>query len=130
MTHYIRIENGEVKDVWDTPPAEGVGNNGWVNAIEIRHPSNPDRQGYHAHRYDLTTDPVQIIWDTYDFTVDERKGTMRMNAQTDFITELNLQKFDAMAYDPAKLLALKEAIAPRIAAIDAATTHEELDALL
>jgi hypothetical protein len=130
MTHYIRIENGEVKDVWDTPPAEGVGNNGWVNAIEIRHPSNPHRQGYRAHRYDLTTDPVQIIWDTYDFTVDERKGTMRMHAQTEFITEMNLQRNDAMAHDPAKLLALKEAIAPRVAAIDAATTHDELDALL
>ena len=130
MTHYIRIENGEVKDVWDTPPAKGVGNNGWVNAIEIRHPANPHRQGYREHRYDLTTDPVQIIWDTYDFTVDERKGTMRMHAQAAFMTELNLQRVDAMAYDPAKLLALKEAIAPRIAAIDAATTHEELDALL
>ena len=73
---------------------------------------------------------MQIIWDTYDFTVDERKGTMRMHAQAAFMTELNLQRVDAMAYDPAKLLALKEAIAPRIAAIDAATTHEELDALL
>jgi hypothetical protein len=73
---------------------------------------------------------VQIIWDTYDFTVDERKGTMRMHAQTEFITEMNLQRNDAMAHDPAKLLALKEAIAPRVAAIDAATTHDELDALL
>jgi hypothetical protein len=53
-----------------------------------------------------------------------------MHAQTEFITEMNLQRNDAMAHDPAKLLALKEAIAPRVAAIDAATTHDELDALL
>ena len=49
MSLYVRIENDQVKDCWDTPPAEGVGNNGWKNAIEIRPTIIPDRQGYTAH---------------------------------------------------------------------------------
>ena len=32
---YVRVVDGEVKDCWDTVPAEGVGNNGWMNAVEF-----------------------------------------------------------------------------------------------
>ena len=73
MTHYVQVLNGEVKQVWDTPPAEGVGNNGWRNAVEIRPAIQAGRQGYTAHRFDLNTDPVQIIWDTYEISVADRK---------------------------------------------------------
>jgi hypothetical protein len=40
------------------------------------------------------------------------------------------QMNDPTAYDPVKLQAAKDAVAPKIAAIEAATTHDELDALL
>ena len=56
MTHFVRVENGEVKDVWDTPPQEGVGNNGWRNAVEVRPSIQAGRQGYTAHRFDLNVD--------------------------------------------------------------------------
>ena len=130
MTHYVRVENGEVKDVWDTPPAEGVGNNGWKNAVEVRPAITAHRQGYTAHRFDLTTDPVQIIWDTYNITVADRKAGMIANANMGFQMEMQRQAMNPANYDPAALAAAQAAIAPKVAAINAATTHDDLDALL
>jgi hypothetical protein len=130
MTHYVRVENGQVKDVWDTPPAEGVGNNGWKNAVEVRPAITAHRQGYTAHRFDLTTDPVQIIWDTYNITVADRKAGMIANANMGFQTEMQRQAMNPANYDPAALAAAQAAIAPKVAAINAATTHDDLDALL
>jgi hypothetical protein len=130
MTHYVRVENGQVKDVWDTPPAEGVGNNGWKNAVEVRPAITAHRQGYTAHRFDLTTDPVQIIWDAYDITVADRKAGMIANANMGFQMEMQRQAMNPANYDPAALAAAQAAIAPKVAAINAATTHDDLDALL
>ena len=60
MTLYVQIVDNEVKQVWDTvPPA---GQDGWREAVELRAPIQNGRQGYTAHRFDLTTTPVQIIW--------------------------------------------------------------------
>ena len=61
MTHYVQILNGEVKQVWYTPPPEGVGNNGWKNAVEVRPAIADGRQGYTAHRFDLSTDQINEI---------------------------------------------------------------------
>jgi hypothetical protein len=130
MTHYVRVENGEVKDVWDTPPAEGVGNNGWKTAVEVRPAITAHRQGYTAHRFDLATDPVQIIWDTYNIPVADRKAGMIANANMGFQMEMQRQAMNPANYDPAALAAAQAAIAPKVAAINAATTHDDLDALL
>lgn len=130
MTHYVQVLNGEVKQVWDTPPAEGVGNNGWKNAVEVRPAITAHRQGYTAHRFDLATDPVQIIWDTYNITVADRKAGMIANANMGFQMEMQRQAMNPANYDPAALAAAQAAIAPKVAAINAATTHDDLDALL
>jgi len=130
MTHYVQVLDGEVKQVWDTPPAEGVGNNGWKNAVEVRPAITAHRQGYTAHRFDLTTDPVQIIWDTYDIPVADRKAGMIANANMGFQMEMQRQAMNPANYDPAALAAAQAAIAPKVAAINAATTHDDLDALL
>lgn len=130
MTHYVQVLDGEVKQVWDTPPAEGVGNNGWKNAVEVRPAITAHRQGYTAHRFDLATDPVQIIWDTYNITVADRKAGMIANANMGFQMEMQRQAMNPANYDPAALAAAQAAIAPKVAAINAATTHDDLDALL
>jgi len=136
MTHFVRVVNGEVKDVWDTPPSEGVGNNGWRNAIEVRPTITPHRQGYTAHRFDLNVDPVQIIWDTYDISVDDRKNGMKANVGFQFQqvvmeqTRLQMSPNPNEQYDAAAVETARQAIFTKQAAIDAATTHDELDALL
>lgn len=136
MTHFVRVVDGQVKDVWDTPPAEGVGNNGWRNAVEVRPAITPHRQGYTAHRFDLNTDPVQIIWDTYEIPVEDRKNGMKANAGFEFQqvvmqqTRLQLSPNPSEQFDPSVVETARQAMIAKQAAIDAATTHDELDALL
>jgi len=136
MTHFVRVVDGEVKDVWDTPPVEGVGNNGWRNAVETRASIIPHRQGYTAHRFDLNTDPVQIIWDSYDFTVEDRRGGMKGIEKNKFQqvvseqTGLQLSDNPDEQLDVSAIETARQTMLSKLAAIDAATTHDELDALL
>jgi len=125
---FVRIQNNQVTDCWDTPPP--VGQDGWKSAIEVRPAITAHRQGYTAHRFDINTDPVQIIWDTYDISVDDRKANMKANANMSFQMEMQRQAQNPANYDPAALTTAQAAIAPKVAAIEAATTHDELDALL
>lgn len=129
---YVQVVNGEVKQCWDTVPPEGVGNNGWKNAIEVRPAIIPNRQGYTAHTFDLTKDPVEIVWGTFDITVDERKSGMKSNAGFEFQRIAQEQAQAAVnggVYDAAAVAAAQAAMTAKQAAIDACTTHDELDAL-
>ena len=129
MTHFVQVLNGEVKQVWDTAPSEGVGNNGWRNAVEVRPSIQAGRQGYTAHRFDLNTDPVQIIWDTYEISVDERKSGMKANAGFEFQQVVNQQARNPETFDAAAIETARQTMITKQAAIDAATTHDALDAL-
>ena len=129
MSMYVQVINGEVKEVWDTAPADGVGNNGWKNAIEIRPNIAPNRQMYTGHSFDLNADPVQIIWGTRDVTVDERKDSMKANANFKYqqlVNQKSMPDSTVTDADIATALATKD---NTIAAIDAATTHDQLDAI-
>ena len=130
MTHYVQVLNGEVKQVWDTPPSEGVGNNGWKNAVEVRPSITDGRQGYTAHRFDLSSDPVKIIWDTFEISVADRKGSMKSNAEGAFQMVVNQQARNPATYDAAAIETARQTMITKQAAVDAATTHDELDALV
>jgi hypothetical protein len=130
MTHFVQVLNGEVKQVWDTPPSEGVGNNGWKSAVEVRPAITAHRQGYTAHRFDITTDPVQIIWDTFDISVADRKNSMKSGAGFEFQMVVNQQARNPETYDAAAIETARQAMITKQAAIEAATTHDQLDALL
>jgi len=127
MSLYVRIENGEVKDVWDTPPD---GRAGWKSAIEVKPTITLHRQYYTGHTFDLTKDPVEIVYGVGDVTVAERKEQMKQNAQMAFNMLFRQQAADPSTYDPVALQTAKDAVAPKQAAIDACTTHDQLDALL
>ena len=129
MGLYVRIVNNEVKDVWDTPPEEGVGNNGWKNAVEVRPTITPNHQGYTAHTFDLTKDPVEIVYGTFDIPVADRKAGMIANANFEVTMLLNGMARDPSTFDATKVAAAQAAAATKIAAINAATTHDELDAI-
>ena len=128
MTLHVRIQNSEVTDCWDTqPPAN---EDGWKDAIEVRPEIIPHRQGYTAHVFDITKTPVEIVYGTFDITVDERKSGMISNASFAFQQVIQEQARDPLKYDPKAVADAHAAIEPKIAAIEAATTHDELDALL
>ena len=126
--YFVRIQNNVVTNCWDTPPP--VGQDGWKSAVEVRPPITAHRQGYTAHRFDVTTDPVQIVYDTFDISVADRKVGMKANAAFAFQEEMRRQMQNPARYDPVALAALQATIAPKQAAIEAATSHDELDALL
>ena len=130
MSLYVQVVNGEVKQCWDTPPSEGVGNNGWKNAVEVRPAITAHRQGYTAHTFDISQDPVQIVYGTFDISVDELKGGMKGNAQFEFQRVVNQQASNPVTYDASAIEAARQTMVAKQAAIDAATTHDELDALL
>jgi hypothetical protein len=127
MSLNVRIENGEVKDVWDTPIDS---RKGWKSAIEVKPTIIAHRQYYTAHTFDLTKDPVEIVYGVADVTVAERKEQMKQQAQMAFNRLFRQQAENPSTYDPVALQAAKDSVAPRQAAIDACTTHDELDALL
>jgi hypothetical protein len=129
----IKIVNGEVKEVWDTPPPEGE--EGWTTAIEVRPALTPNRQQYTAHHFDITKDPVEIVWGVQDITAEDRKSGMR--AQAGFVFRQVVQEemrkevddFPETQYNAATVDAARIAFETRVTAINAATTHDELDAL-
>lgn len=127
MSLNIRIENGEVKDVWDTPPDSRPG---WKTAIEVRPAITPHRQYYTGHTFDLTKDPVEIVYSVADVTVESRKEQMKQQAAMAFNMLFRQQAQDPSTYDPVALQAAKDSVAPKQAAIEACTTHDELDALI
>jgi len=127
MSLYVRIENGEVKDCWDTPPD---GRTGWKSAIEVKPTIIPHRQYYTAHTFDLTKDPVEIVYGVANVTVSDRKEQMKQEAAMAFNMLFRQQAADPSTYDPVALQAAKDAVAPKQAAIDACTTHDQLDALI
>jgi hypothetical protein len=130
----IKIVNGEVKEVWDTPPPEGE--EGWTTAIEVRPELIPHRQMYTSHSFDLTKDPVEIVWGVVDITTEDRKGGMRSNAGFVFqqVVQEEMRKevdeFPETQYDAAAVDAARIVFEDAVAAINAATTHDELDALM
>ena len=127
MSLYVRIENGEVKDCWDTPPD---GRTGWKNAIEVKPAITAHRQYYTGHTFDLTKDPVEIVYGVADISVADRKESMKQEAAMAFNRLFREQAEKPSTYDPVALQAAKDAVAPKQAAIDACTTHDELDALI
>ena len=127
MSLHVRIENGEVKDCWDTPPDSRPG---WKSAIEVKPAINSHRQHYTGHTFDLTKDPVEIVYGVVDVTVAGRKEHMKQQAAMAFDMLFRQQALGFSPYDPVALQAAKDATAPKQAAIDACTTHDELDALI
>jgi hypothetical protein len=127
MSLNVRIENGEVKDVWDTPPDSRPG---WKKAIEVRPAIIPHRQYYSSHVWDLTKDPVEAVYGIVDISVADRKEQMKQTAGAAFFILLRQQAQDPSTYDPVALQEAKDSVAPKQAAIDACTTHDQLDALL
>ena len=128
MALFVRIQNNLVTDCWDTPPP--AGQDGWKSAVEVKPAITAHRQGYTAHTFDLTTDPVQIVYGTSDIPVADRKVGMKANASFSFQQVVQEQMRDPSKYDPAAVAVAQAAIAPKVAAIEAATTHDELDALM
>ena len=133
MSLFVQVVNEEVKQVWDTQPP--AGEEGWKSAVEVKPDLTADRQVYDGHTFDISVDPVQIVYAVRDITVDERKGSLIGQAQAAYrsVVQAEMQKeideFPSTQYDAAAVAAAQATYEARVTAVNAATTHDEVDAL-
>ena len=133
---WIQVKNGEVKQVWDYAPdaSRRASEGGWREAVEVQPDLVDNREIMTTHSFDLDADPAQIVWAKRELTVDERKGALVGQAKAEFQQIVDAQLQVEMADDDASgdleaVSTAKAAKDARIAAINAATTHDEVDAL-
>ena len=132
MSLFVKIVNNEVKQVWDTQPP--AGESGWKSAVEVKPDVVENRQVLDGHTFDLTTDPVQIVYAVRDVTVEERKAGLIGQAKAEFQQVVNAQLQIEMddtdtAGDLDAVSAAKAVKDAKIVAINTATTHEDLDVI-
>jgi len=133
MSLFVQVVNEEVKQVWDTQPP--AGEEGWKSAVEVKPNLTADRQVYDGHTFDISVDPVQIVYAVRDLSVDERKGSLISQAQANYRAvvqaEMNkeIDEFPSTQYDAAAVAAAQDTYEARVTAVNAATTHDEVDAL-
>jgi hypothetical protein len=130
MSLFAKVVNDEVTQVWDTQPP--AGESGWKSAVEVKPAITANRQTYDGHTFDVSVDPVQIVYAVKDITVDDRKGGLISAAKGTYSQVANEQaqlEADDASGDTAAVSTAKDVKDASIAAINACTTHEELDAL-
>ena len=130
MSLFVKVENEEVTQVWDTQPP--AGESGWKSAVEVKPALTANRQSYDGHTFDVSVDPVQIVYAVKDITVDDRKGGLIGAAKGTYQQVANEQtriEAEDASGDTAAVSAAKDAKDASISAINACTTHKQLDAL-
>lgn len=133
MSLYVQVVNGQMAQCIDTYPPVPVGQDGWKNAIEIKPTPIPYYQGLNGPFYDCAKDPVEIVWTTYDFTIDDRKSsqnsqnTAQFNQVVAYEVSKETDSDPTSHYDPAVVAAAQQRYESLRAQIAVATTNEELD---
>ncbi len=133
---WIQVKNGEAKQVWDYAPdaSRRAAESGWREAVEVKPDLVDNREIITTHSFDLDADPAQIVWAKRELTVDGQKGALVGQANAEFQgvaneqTQIEVDDTDASG-DLDAVSAAKVVKDARIAAIAAATTHDEVDAL-
>src|SRR6056300_1047652 len=133
--YWIRVENDQVKDVWDYKPTTGPKADlpGWREAVEVIPDITANREIVTTHAIDISVTPAQIVWSKRDLTVDERKGGLEAEVKRTYqeVVEAELRKeldeFPETQYDADVVAAAQTVYENAMTAIDALTTHEEVD---
>lgn len=122
MPMWVKVSNDVVVQCWDTPPP--AGEEGWRDAIEVRPAVTQYREVYGQHYFDLTKTPVEIVWPVEAVSVEDRKASMLSHAE--FLSKKGEPGTNEADFDPVAAQAL---YLTRVAAIEAAQTHDDLDAV-
>jgi hypothetical protein len=135
--YWIRVKNGQVKDVWDYKPSADklASEPGWREAVEVHPDIVPNREIYTTHHFNIDVEPAQIVWGKRDIEVDERKDGLRAQAKAEFKVVVDAEvaketdQYPETQYDAAVVDAARVVFEARMDEIAAATTHEAVDAL-
>jgi hypothetical protein len=135
--YWIRVKNGQVKDVWDYKPSADklASEPGWREAVEVMPDLVANREMVTAHHFNIDVEPAQIVWGKRDIEVDERKDGLRAQAKAEFKVVVDAEvaketdQYPETQYDAAVVDAARVVFEARMDEIAAATTHEAVDAL-
>ena len=135
--YWIRVKNGQVKDVWDYKPSDEklASEAGWREAVEIMPDLVANREIMTTHQINIDVEPAEIVWSKRELEVDERKDTLRIDAKFVFqrVVQAEVAKetdqYPETQYDAAAVDAARAVFEARMDAIMVATTHEDVDAL-
>jgi hypothetical protein len=131
---WVRVVNGAVVAVWDTPPPIAT-QSGWREAIEVIPDITPNREYRTDHYFDLDSTPARIVWNKAQMSVDDRKNGLISEANRAFqevvTAEVRKQtdEYPETQYDAAVVEAARAVFEARRDAIALAVTHEDVDAL-
>ena len=132
---WIRVENGQVKDVWDYKPTTGPKADlpGWREAVEVKPDLVANREIITTHSFNIDVEPAQIVWSKRELTVDERKDGLKGQAKATYqaVVQEELRKeldeFPETQYNAQTVATAQTAYENAMNAIDALTTHTEVD---
>jgi hypothetical protein len=135
---WVRAQNGVVTDCWDYAPSDDQLANqaGWREAVEVIPDTTPRREYITTHIFDLTKTPVEIVWSKASYSVEDRRQGLIGNAKFDLRqiieqqTDLQMSESPAEEFDTQVVIDAKAAFITRVAALNAAVTHEDLDLLV
>jgi hypothetical protein len=135
--YWIRVKNGQVKDVWDYKPSADklASEPGWREAVEVMPDLLANREIMTTHHIDIDVEPAQIVWGKRELEVDERKDGLRGSAKAEFKAVVDAEvaketdQYPETQYDAAVVDAARLVFEARMDEIAAATTHEAVDAL-
>ena len=135
---WIRAQNGNVTDCWDYKPSDEKINSepGWREAVEVLPDTTPNREYITTHAFDLTKTPAEIVWSKASLSVDDRRVSLKGQAKSIFNQAVQEQARLEMSDNASEALDLeavttaRATLTARVAALDAAVTHEDIDALM
>lgn len=130
MEKFVRVnENGVVVECVDVMPENAQGD--WRPAVNVVPTLIPFKQIMGTHTFDITKDPVEIVWSSIDLTLQERKDTITgvviTPIQNQIREELNRQLDSEESVDLQVVQQLMETIRVKKLEIDALQTHQEVD---
>lgn len=131
MSKHIRVEDGIVVECLDYLPANPTGD--WRIAIEIEPSLITGRQIRGSHTFDLTKNPVEIVWSVIDLSVGDRKESLLENLnQTSYeiVHGELIKEFDGQNSEFMLVQAAITAYRIKRAEIMALSSHDELDAFI
>ena len=131
MSKHVRGENKQVVECLDYLPDNASGD--WRTAIEIEPTIIPGRQIIGSHSFDITKDPVEILWSVIDLDIDDRKSQIlaSLNQKSyEIVHDELIKEFEGKS---SGFLLVQTAITvyrQKRDEIIALTTHEEIDAFI
>jgi hypothetical protein len=131
MSKHIRVENNEVVQCLDYLPENATGD--WRIAVEIQPTLVPSRQIIGSHTFDLTKDPVEIVWSIIDLSIDDRKSSLLQQLNSDsyqLVSAELLKEFNGQDSNFVFVQQAIQAYRTKRSQINSLTTHEEIDAFI